>query len=82
MSKHKIYASDESQDQNEISLNEMIDLLKRMLHKEPNQRITLEEIAEHKWITCNGTEPCDWANDVDFVEFEDPKNEELDQEVS
>lgn len=60
----------------------MINLLKRMLHKDVKNRITLDEIASNEWITCNGSEPCDWASDVDYVEFADPNDEELKQEVS
>ena len=64
------------------SLKDMIDLLKMMLNKDVKKRITLEEIANHKWITCNGTWPCNWSSDVDYLEFADPKDEELNKEVS
>ena len=43
-----------------------------MLKKEEKERISLEEMAQDPWITCRGQEPCDWANDVEYVEFADP----------
>ncbi|XP_015592821.1 uncharacterized protein LOC107266646 isoform X2 [Cephus cinctus] len=39
-------------------LNEDLhDLISRMLAKDPSERITLPEIKEHPWVTCNGREP-------------------------
>ncbi|RYG53585.1 hypothetical protein EON66_08335, partial [archaeon] len=32
-------------------------LLRRMLCKRMSERITLPEIMEHDWVTCEGTEP-------------------------
>lgn len=34
--------------------SDLKDLIKRMLIKDPNERITLAEIKEHPWITKNG----------------------------
>jgi len=43
-------------DQFEIS-TELEDLIKRMLTKDPNNRITLSQIKEHDWVTCYGLYP-------------------------
>lgn len=60
----------------------MINLLKRMLNKNPKERITMEEIQEHPWITLNGLRPCSWKNDANYVEFSDVKDEDFNQEVT
>jgi [calcium/calmodulin-dependent protein kinase] kinase len=31
------------------------DLLKHMLDKDPSRRITVSEMKEHSWVTCDGT---------------------------
>ncbi|XP_033126800.1 calcium/calmodulin-dependent protein kinase kinase 2-like [Anneissia japonica] len=36
---------------------ELMDLIERMLEKDPEKRITLPEIKEHEWVTVNGEEP-------------------------
>ncbi|KAJ2723883.1 hypothetical protein GGI07_002346 [Coemansia sp. Benny D115] len=36
---------------------DLIDLLTRMLERNPDTRITIEEIREHPWVTCKGTVP-------------------------
>ncbi|KAL2067991.1 hypothetical protein VTL71DRAFT_16089 [Oculimacula yallundae] len=36
---------------------EFCDLMKRMLEKDPKQRITMTGIREHPWVTKNGTDP-------------------------
>ncbi|KAK5716323.1 hypothetical protein LTR17_016437 [Elasticomyces elasticus] len=33
------------------------DMMKRMLEKDPERRITITEIREHPWVTNNGTDP-------------------------
>ena len=65
-----------------MSFNHMINLLKRMLNKNPKERITMDEIQEHPWITLNGLRPVSWKNDVNFVEFSDVKDEDFNQEVT
>ena len=35
----------------------LVDMLKKMLIKDPEQRISLLEIMSHDWITCNGVQP-------------------------
>ena len=37
--------------------DDLRDLISLMLTKNPNERITLSEIKEHRWLTKNGTEP-------------------------
>jgi serine/threonine protein kinase len=34
-----------------------IDLMNRMLEKNPDERIVLDEIREHAWVTKSGAEP-------------------------
>ena len=42
----------------DMSINSMLlDLMKRMLIKDPGQRITLSEIFQHDWVTANGIQP-------------------------
>ncbi|KAL7751587.1 hypothetical protein RI367_003051 [Sorochytrium milnesiophthora] len=36
---------------------ECVDLLRRMLDKNPATRITVQAIKEHPWVTCQGAEP-------------------------
>jgi len=43
------------------------DLMKKMLKKDPKERITVEDLQYHPWITKNGEESCDWKNDVEYV---------------
>ncbi|ESZ95013.1 BcCMK3, calcium/calmodulin-dependent protein kinase [Sclerotinia borealis F-4128] len=35
---------------------EFVDLMKRLLEKNPKNRITMDEIREHPWVTNNGTD--------------------------
>ena len=58
------------------------DLLKKMLKKEPSERISVEDLQHHPWITKNGEETCDWANDVEYVKFEEPTQEDLHKALS
>ncbi|KAF7907197.1 uncharacterized protein EAF01_004784 [Botrytis porri] len=36
---------------------QFVDLMKRVLEKDPRKRITMDEIREHSWVTNNGTDP-------------------------
>jgi serine/threonine protein kinase len=36
---------------------QLVDLLKKMFIKDPDRRISLQEIINHDWITCNGVQP-------------------------
>ncbi|KAK6611147.1 CAMKK/META protein kinase [Botrytis cinerea] len=36
---------------------QFVDLMKRILEKDPKKRITMDEIREHAWVTNNGTDP-------------------------
>ncbi|XP_046979448.1 calcium/calmodulin-dependent protein kinase kinase 1 isoform X1 [Schistocerca americana] len=36
---------------------DLADLIRRMLHKDPEQRITLPQIKEHPWVTAHGKSP-------------------------
>ena len=34
-------------------------------------------MQEHPWITNNGAEPCNWATEVLFHDFEKPTDDEI-----
>ena len=39
-----------------------------MLKKNPAERISIDNLQIHPWITNNGQHSCDWRNDVEYVE--------------
>ncbi|KAI5840811.1 kinase-like domain-containing protein [Morchella snyderi] len=41
------------------------DLLKRLLIKDPAKRITLKEVKRHPWVLHGITDPCAWVDDTD-----------------
>ncbi|KAG4304135.1 hypothetical protein PORY_002499 [Pneumocystis oryctolagi] len=47
------------------------DLLKKLLKKDPNDRITLEEVKRHPWILENISDPASWIKETD------PRNYQL-----
>lgn len=49
----------------------LVDLLKKMLIKDPNNRITTLEIKVHPWITLNGQDP------MEFLEQDEIKQKEI-----
>ncbi|KAH8737721.1 kinase-like domain-containing protein [Ilyonectria robusta] len=53
---------------------DFVDLIRKLLDKNPETRITMKEIRNHAWVTCNGTDPllCAEDNCVNMVE---PPNE-------
>ena len=57
------------------------DLLIRMLSKEPSQRITLPEIKNHSWVTCDGTQPLPAEEDNCCSGPVEVTAEDLDQSV-
>jgi [calcium/calmodulin-dependent protein kinase] kinase len=40
---------------NTSTSDQLRDLLRRMLDKDPSRRITVSEMKEHSWVTCDGT---------------------------
>ena len=52
----------------------LYDLIRRLLRKQPEDRITLAEIKVHPWITKDGTEP---LREVDVDEYTAPTEAEL-----
>ncbi|KAI8905722.1 kinase-like domain-containing protein [Powellomyces hirtus] len=54
---------------------ELRDLLSRMLKKDPDERIALQDVKQHPWITNNGAEPM-LATEENCV-FEDVTEEEV-----
>ena len=57
------------------------DLLIRMLSKDPSQRITLPEIKNHSWVTCDGTQPLPAEEDNCCSGPVEVTAEDLDQSV-
>ncbi|WEW55421.1 CAMKK protein kinase [Emydomyces testavorans] len=45
--------------------NELEDLLKRLLEKDPTKRITLKEIKHHPWVLHDVQNPRDWVEQTD-----------------
>lgn len=44
---------------------ELIDLLNRLLEKDPNQRITLEQVKHHAWVIQDLVDPAAWWRESD-----------------
>jgi serine/threonine protein kinase len=62
----------------EIADTRMVDLLQRILTKNPDQRITIDEIKQHPWITDSGK----WPFDVATAPVEkNPVTEVTEQEI-
>ncbi|KAF7547390.1 hypothetical protein G7Z17_g7782 [Cylindrodendrum hubeiense] len=53
---------------------DFVDLIHKLLDKNPETRITMNQIRNHTWVTCNGTDPllCAEENCVNMI---DPPNE-------
>lgn len=68
---------DHSRSQSSFSLEELLemetepvdddlrDLLKRLLIKDPSQRITLKEVKRHPWVLYGIKDPCAWVDETD-----------------
>jgi serine/threonine protein kinase len=68
-----------------IKINENLsqdfqDLIKQMLQKDPNARITVPEIKLHPWVTTHGTEPM-MSTEENCV-FEDVTEEEVQNAIN
>ncbi|KAH8600803.1 calcium/calmodulin-dependent protein kinase [Bisporella sp. PMI_857] len=50
--------------------SEFVDLMNRLLEKDPSKRITMREIRDHPWVTKNGQDPLlsEAENTADLVE--------------
>lgn len=35
----------------------LVDVLQRLLEKDPNKRITMRELRDHPWVTADGEDP-------------------------
>ncbi|GJN87354.1 hypothetical protein Rhopal_000303-T1 [Rhodotorula paludigena] len=47
---------------------EVVDLLGRLLEKDPTKRITLEEVKTHPWVLRNLDNPTSWLHDTDLAQ--------------
>lgn len=45
--------------------DDLRDLLKRLLIKDPSQRITLKEVKRHPWVLYGIKDPCSWVDETD-----------------
>jgi serine/threonine protein kinase len=54
------------------NFDSLIDLMQKLLIKDPSKRMNMIEMQTHPWITENNTVQCDWKNDVEYVDFEKP----------
>lgn len=45
--------------------DDLKDLLKRLLIKDPAKRITLKEVKRHPWVLHGIADPCSWVDDTD-----------------
>ncbi|KXT04933.1 hypothetical protein AC578_3470 [Pseudocercospora eumusae] len=58
------------------------DLMRRLLEKDPEKRITMEELREHPWVTRNGADPMMSAEDNCATLVEAPTENELNQAIT
>ncbi|KAH3904178.1 hypothetical protein HBI56_115960 [Parastagonospora nodorum] len=61
---------------------ELLELLKRLLEKDPKKRITLEQIREHPWVTQHGTDPLLPKSENVAVIIEPPTDEEVNAAIT
>ncbi|KAI9734969.1 MAG: hypothetical protein M1834_002051 [Cirrosporium novae-zelandiae] len=67
--------------------DDLYDLLKRLLEKDPKKRITLKEVKYHPWVLRGIRDPCKWLEETDpSRQSEGGKievsNEDIDQAVA
>lgn len=55
----------------------LVDLLRQMLCKDPVKRITMAELETHPWLTENGTQLISWKDDIEYAKFEDVTEDEM-----
>ncbi|KAF1915448.1 kinase-like domain-containing protein [Ampelomyces quisqualis] len=60
----------------------LMDLLQRLLEKDPEKRITMEEIREHPWVTQNGTDPLLSKSENVAIIIEPPTDEEVNAAIT
>lgn len=58
------------------------DLMRRLLEKDPEKRITMPEIRDHPWVTQKGTDPLLSAEENTAVVVEPPTDAELDAAIT
>ncbi|XP_023714650.2 serine/threonine-protein kinase KIN82 isoform X3 [Cryptotermes secundus] len=58
---------------------EVKDLISRMLHKDPSQRLTLPEVKRHTWVTKGGTSPL--PSEEENCELVEVTDEEVQQVI-
>ncbi|PSN71063.1 Pkinase-domain-containing protein [Corynespora cassiicola Philippines] len=67
----------------EVEVNEDFkDLILRLLQKDPEKRITMEEIREHPWVTRKGTDPLLPTSENVAVIVEPPTDEEVNAAIT
>ncbi|KAF2474264.1 kinase-like protein [Lindgomyces ingoldianus] len=58
------------------------DLLLRVLEKEPNKRIRMDELREHPWVTRRGTDPLLPTSENVAIIVEEPTDEEVNAAIT
>ncbi|KAF1953199.1 calmodulin dependent protein kinase [Byssothecium circinans] len=61
---------------------DLLDLLGRLLEKDPKKRITMEQIREHPWVTRQGTDPLLPTSENVAVLVEPPTDEEVNAAIT
>ncbi|KAL6702706.1 hypothetical protein ACN47E_001030 [Coniothyrium glycines] len=61
---------------------ELMDLLQRLLEKDPSKRITMEEIRDHSWVTRQGTDPLLAKSENVAIILEPPTDEEVNAAIT
>jgi [calcium/calmodulin-dependent protein kinase] kinase len=61
---------------------DFVDLMNRILEKDPEKRITMPELREHTWVTNGGTAPLLSAEDNSAVLIEAPNELELNRAIT
>ncbi|TVY41940.1 Calcium/calmodulin-dependent protein kinase kinase [Lachnellula subtilissima] len=61
---------------------EFCDLMRRLLDKNPSERIAMQEIREHSWVTKNGTDPLLAAEENTSDLIEPPSETEVNHAIT
>lgn len=60
--------------------DDLIDLMRRLLEKDPEKRITIKEIKHHPWVLQDIENPTEWLEETDPARFAEGKKIEISKE--